>query len=168
MAKSNSTVGEMFQPVAPGVSWTAPPKSRPWLTPPTDTDVVSIANTYIGLLSSAEVANDLLDALETKTPLSLIAETFLLSGVSSGKHTLDAAVLVMPVVIEILKTIAMMNDIETVTFPEELEKGMKVHPRVLKQIIKDMTERADNITEDEPMLAPAEMGLMSRKKKEGV
>jgi hypothetical protein len=110
----------------------------------------------------------MLDALETKIPLSLIAETFLLSGVSSGKHTLDAAVLVMPVVIEVLKTIAVMNDIETVTFPEELEKGMKVHPRILKQVIKDMTERADNITEDEPMLAPAEMGLMSRKKKEGV
>jgi hypothetical protein len=169
MEKSNSTVGQMFQPVAPGVSWTAPPKSRPWLNPPKDTDVVSIANTYIGLLSSAEVANDLLDALETKTPLSLIAETFLLAGVSSGKHTIDAAVLVMPVVIEVLKTVAMMNDIETVTFPEELEKGMKVHPRVLKQVIKDMTERADNITEDEPMLdVPAEMGLMSRKKKEGV
>jgi hypothetical protein len=168
MQKSKSTIGQMFQPVAPGVSWTAPPKSRPWLNPPKDTDVVSIANTYIGLLSSAEVANDLLDALETKIPLSLIAETFLLSGVSSGKHTLDAAVLVMPVVIEVLKTIAVMNDIETVTFPEELEKGMKVHPRILKQVIKDMTERADNITEDEPMLAPAEMGLMSRKKKEGV
>jgi hypothetical protein len=169
MEKSNSTVGEMFQPVAPGVSWTAPPKGRPWLNPPKDTDIVSIANTYIGVLGSAEVANDLLDALETKMPLSLIAETFLLSGVSSGKHTLDAAVLVMPVVIEMLKTIAVMNNIETVTFPDELEKGMKVHPRILKKLIEDVTKNAGSIVEDETMIdAPAETGLMSRKKKEGV
>lgn len=169
MAQNDATVGEMFQPVPPGVSWTAPPKSRPWLNPPQDTDVVTIANSYIGVLGSAEVANDILDSLETKTPLSLIAETLLLSGVASGKHTLDAAVLVMPVVIEVLKTIAVMNNIETVTFPDELEKGMTVHPRVMKQVINDMTKRAGGIApEEETVAAPAETGLMARKKKEGV
>lgn len=168
MAQNDATVGEMFQPVPPGVSWTAPPKSRPWLNPPQDTDVVTIANNYIGVLGSAEVANDILDSLETKTPLSLIAETLLLSGVASGKHTLDAAVLVMPVVIEVLKTIAVMNNIETVTFPEELEKGMTVHPRVLRQVIDDMTKRAGGMAEENIVAAPAETGLMARKKKEGV
>lgn len=168
MAPSNSTVGEMFKPVPPGVSWTAPPKSRPWLNPPTDVNVVEIANTYIDLLGSEEVVNDVLDTLETKMPLSLIAETFLLSAVSEGKHTLDSAVLVMPVVIEVLKTIAMMNNIETVTFPKELEKGMTVHPRVLKQAIENMTKSTGGVVEEETIVAPAETGLMSRKKKEGV
>lgn len=169
MAQSNATIGEVFQPVPPGVSWTAPPKSRPWLNPPKDTDVVTIANTYISLLGSEEVANDILDALETEMPLSLIAESLLLNGVSGGKHTLDAAVLVMPVVIEVLKTIAVLNNIKTVTFPEELAKGMTIHPRVLKQTIEDMTKRAGGIVEEEAVVAaPAETGLMSRKKKEGV
>lgn len=169
MAQSNATVGEMFQPVPPGVSWTAPAKSRPWLNPPTDVNVVDIANTYISLLGSEEMVNDILDALETETPLSLIAESLLLNGVSAGKHTLDAAVLVMPVVIEVLKTIAVLNNIKTVTFPEELEKGMTVHPRVLKQTIEDMTKRAGGTVEEEAIVAaPADTGLMSRKKKEGV
>lgn len=167
MAKSNATVGEMFQPVPPGVSWTAPPKSRPWLNPPTDVNVVDIANTYISLLGSEEMVNDILDTLETEIPLSLIAESLLLNGVSAGKHTLDAAVLVMPVVIEVLKTIAVLNDIKTVTFPKELEKGMTIHPRVLRQTIEDMTKRAGGVVEEEAV-APAETGLMSRKKKEGV
>lgn len=169
MAQSDATIGEMFQPVPPGVSWTAPPKSRPWLNPPVDVNVVDIANTYISLLGSEEMVNDVLDALETGTPLSLIAESFLLSGVSSGKHTLDAAVLVMPVVIEVLKTIAVLNNIKTVTFPKELEKGMTIHPRVLRQTIEDMTKRAGGVVEEEAVVAaPAETGLMARKKKEGV
>lgn len=170
MAQSNATVGEMFQPVPPGVSWTAPPKSRPWLNPPSDVNVVDIANTYISLLGSEEMVNDVLDALETEMPLSLIAESFLLNGVSAGKHTLDAAVLVMPVVIEVLKTIAVLNNINTVTFPKELEKGMTIHPRVLKQTIEDMTKRAGGVVEEEEAVvaAPAETGLMARKKKEGV
>ncbi len=169
MAQSNATVGEMFQPVPPGVSWTAPPKSRPWLNPPVDVNVVDVANTYISLLGSEEMVNDILDALETKTPLSLIAESLLLNGVSAGKHTLDAAVLVMPVVIEVLKTIAVLNKIETVTFPKELEKGMTIHPRVLKQTIEEMTKRVAGGGEEEVVVAaPAETGLMARKKKEGV
>lgn len=168
MAKSNATVGEMFQPVPPGVSWTAPAKSRPWLNSPTDVNVVDIANTYISLLGSEEMVNDILDTLETEIPLSLIAESLLLNGVSAGKHTLDAAVLVMPVVIEVLKTIAVLNDIKTVTFPKELEKGMTIHPRVLRQTIEDMTKRAGGVEEEAVVAAPNETGLMARKKKEGV
>lgn len=169
MAVNNTTVGEVFQPVPPGVSWTAPPKSRPWLNPPQDTDIVTIANTYISLLGSSEVANDVLDALETKIPLSLIAESFLLNGVSAGKHTLDAAVLVMPVVIEVLKTIAELHNIDTITFPDELEKGMTVPPRVLKKVIEDMTKSAaGGAPVEEETMPPAPTGLMARKKKEGV
>lgn len=166
MAKSNATVGDLFQPVPPGVSWTAPPKSRPWLSPPEETDIVTISNNYISALGDEASVNDVLEALETKIPLSLIAESIVLTGVSIGKHTLDAGVLIMPVVIEVLKTIAVMNKIDTVTFPKELEKGMTVHPRVLKQVINDMTKSAGGVVEEET--APIETGLMSRKKKEGV
>ena len=139
MAQSNATVGEMFQPIPPGVSWTAPPKSRPWLNPPKDTDIVTIANTYISALGSTESMNDVLDAIETEIPLALNAETLVLNGVSSGKHTLDAAVLIMPVVIEVLKSVAALNIIDVVVFPKELEKGMTIHPRVLRQVIADTT-----------------------------
>ncbi len=168
MAQSNATVGEMLNPVPPGVSWTAPPKSRPWLNPPKDTDVVTIANTYISALGSVESMNDVLDAIDTEVPLAVIAESLVLNGVSTGKHTLDAAVLVMPVVIEVLKTIAALNKVDVVVFPKELEKGMTIHPRVLRQVITDTTqavaEKAESVVEE----APASKGLMSRMKKEGV
>lgn len=169
MVQNDATVGKMFQPVPPGVSWTAPPKSRPWLNPPEQTDIVDIANGYISKFGDENIVNDLLDTLETEVPLSVIAETIVLQGVASGKHTLDAAVLVMPVVIEVLKTIAVMNNIKTVTFPKELEEGMTVHPRVLKQVITDMTKRAGGVApEEEAVETPMPTGLMARNKKEGV
>lgn len=168
MAQNNTTIGEVFTPIPPGVSWTAPPKSRPWLNPPKDTDIVTIANTYISVLGSPETMNDVLDALDTQMPLSLIAESFVLGGVSTGKHTLDAGVLVMPVVIEVLKTIAALNKIDVVTFPKELEKGMTIHPRVLKQVIAQTTEAAAESAKPATEAAPVAKGLMSRMKKEGV
>ena len=168
MAKSNATVGEVFQSIPPGLSWTAPAKSRPWLNPPKETDIVTIANDYISSFADESTVNDMLDALETEVPLSVIAETIVLAGVSEGKHTIDAAVLVMPVVIEVLKTIAVMNNIKTVTFPKELEEGMNIHPRVLRQVIEDMTKRAGGVPEEEVVETPAPTGLMARNKKEGV
>jgi hypothetical protein len=168
MAQSNATVGEMFTPIPPGISWTADAKSRPWLNPPKDTNVVTIANTYISALGSAESMNDVLDAIDTETPLAVIAESLVLNGVSTGKHTLDAAVLVMPVVIEVLKTIAALNKVDVVVFPKELEKGMTIHPRVLKQVIADTTQAAAQTAEPVVEEAPVSKGLMSRMKKEGV
>jgi hypothetical protein len=168
MLNSNTKLGEVFTPTPPGISWTADPKSRPWLRPPQETDVVKIANAYIDMLGNTELMNDVLDALDTKTPLAVIAEVFVMKGVGMGRHTLDAAVLVMPVVIEVLKTIAALNKIEVVTFPKELEKGMTVHPRILKKVINDMTqtvaEQATPVAEQEE----SPKGLMSRMKKEGV
>ena len=166
MLNSNTKLGDVFVPTPPGISWTAEPKSRPWMRPPQETDVVKIANNYIDMLGNPELMNDLLDSLETKTPLSVIAEILVMKGVSVGRHTLDAAVLVMPVVIEVLKTLAALSKIEVVTFPKELEKGMTIHPRVLKKVIQRTTETAASVAA--PVEEEAPKGLMSRMKKEGV
>jgi hypothetical protein len=168
MLNSNTKVGDVYHPVPPGISWTAAPKSRPWLRPPQETDIVKIANNYIDMLGSTALMNDILDALDTKTPLSVVAEVLVMKGAGDGRHTLDAAVLVMPVVIEVLKTIAVLNKIEVVTFPRELEKGMTVHPRVLKKVIQGTTESAASAAVPVEEETPVSKGLMSRMKKEGV
>ena len=163
------TFGELATPVVPGISWTAPEKSRAWLQPTKEVDVATIAQLYIAVLAAPEAANDVLDALETKTPIATIAETFMLVGVSKGLHTIDAGILVMPVIMETLKTIADMNDIDTVMFPSELEKDITIHPRIIRKMTEEiMAGETEVVEEAMPMEEPAPMGLMSRKKKEGV
>lgn len=164
MLENESKVGDVISNVPPGISWTAPSKGRPWLNSPKVVDISSIAKGYIEALGQAEVANDILDALESEIPLAVIAETFMLTGVHKGRHTLDAGILVMPVIIEVLQSIADFNNIETVKFTEELVKGTTVHPRVLREFAKKVSQP---VVADEPVTEPEQpTGLMARKNKE--
>lgn len=168
MLENETKVGDVLTAVPPGISWTAEPKSRPWMKPPQHTDVTTIARGYMMSLGQPEATNDVLDALETKVPLATIAETFMLANVAKGRHTLDAGVLVMPVIIEVLKSIAEFNKIETVLFQEELEKGTTIHPRVLRQYMEKMKNKSGEPVVEEPMPIEEPKGLMARKNKEVV
>lgn len=164
MLENESKVGDVISIAPPGISWTAPSKGRPWMNAPKVVDVSSVAQSYINALGQAEVANDILDALESEIPLATIAETFMLTGVHKGRHTLDAGILVMPVIIEVLQSIADFNNIETIKFTEDLVKGTTVHPRVLRDFVKKVSEPVKPVMEEAPMVEPK--GLMARKNKE--
>lgn len=171
MVKSESKLGEVLVSTPPGVSWTDAPKSRPWLSAPQITSATKLAHQYIGMLGAKESTNDLLDALETNVPLAVFAETIMLGGVSKGIHTIDAGILIMPVIIEVLKTIAEFNNIKYVVFPEELNEGTTVPPRVLRKVIDDMTKgvaATEVAPMAEPVLPEEPTGLMARTKKVGV
>lgn len=165
MLENESTVGEMLTSRAPGISWTAPPKSRPWLNPPARVKVTDVAKSYILVLGQPEAANDILDALETGVPIATIAESIMLMHVSEGRHTLDAGILVMPVIMEVLKSIADFNDIKVVMFQKDLEVGTTISPRLMRQFVNKI-----NAPLDEPVLDKAlpeePAGLMVRKQKE--
>jgi len=164
MLENESKVGDVISIAPPGISWTAPSKGRPWMNSPNVVDVSSVAQSYINALGQAEAANDILDALESEIPLATIAETFMLTGVHKGRHTLDAGILVMPVIMEVLQSIADFNKIETIKFTEDLVKGTTVHPRVLREFAKKVSEPVEAA---EPMMEQEQpMGLMARKNKE--
>jgi hypothetical protein len=165
MLENESTVGEMLTSQAPGISWTAPPKSRPWLNPPAQVKVTTVAKSYMMALGQAEAANDILDALETGVPIATIAESFMLAHVSEGRHTLDAGILVMPVIMELLKSIADFNDIKVVMFQKDLETGTTIPPRLMREFVNKMNAPIDEPVLDEAL--PEEpAGLMARKQKE--
>lgn len=166
MLENESKLGDVLSIAPPGISWTAPSKGRPWMNQPDEVNVSSVAQYYINAIGQAAAANDILDALETKVPLATIAETFMLTGVSKGRHTLDAGVLVMPVIIEVLQSIADFNNIKTVKFTQDLEKGTTIHPRVLREFAKKASEPVQEPMVEEAMVEPT--GLMARKSKEVV
>lgn len=164
MLENESKLGDVLSTVPPGISWTAPSKGRPWMNQPKVVDVSSVAQGYINSLGQAEAANDILDALESKIPLATIAETFMLTGVHKGRHTLDAGILVMPVIIELLQSIADLNKIKTVKYTEDLEKGTTVHPRVIRQFMEQANAPVEEPVVEEAVTEPS--GLMARKNKE--
>lgn len=164
MLKPEAQFSDIATAVSPGISWTAPLKGRPWMNPPKSVSVTDIAQQYIAAIGDAASANSVLEALETKMPLSIIAETFMMGGVSKGMHTLDAGVLVMPVIIEILKTVAELNDIEYVVFPEDVEAPV-VPTRLLNKVISATTKTIAEQAQTPEMPEEEQTGLMARKMK---
>lgn len=155
---------DLIKPIPPGNSWTDAPKTWPWQNPPKLVNVDEIAQQYIDRMSSNTMINSMLDVLDTNVPLASMAEAMMLSGVGAGIHTIDAGILVMPVIIEMLKTAAEMHDVKYKMFAEdELEKS-EIDMRVINAAIK----RAMSIKEVTPEEAESEpivelSGLMARK-----
>jgi len=166
MATNELTAGQVLQPIPAGISWTAPEKSRAWQNPPKFTKLSDVANNYISMLSSKNMANSVLDAVETKAPLASLAESIMLAGVLKGAHTLDTGILVMPIIIEMLKTVAMIHDIKTVTYSEEYDDMRSIPTRAVKMALASNMEMPT-----EEMSSPVEelkTGLMQRKTKMGI
>lgn len=164
------TPADVNRPVPPGISWTDPAKSRPWQQPPRYVKLTDVAQMYMETLMSEEAGNDLLDSLETGVPLSVIAEATMLAGVHSGLHTVDMGILVMPIIMETLKSVAVFNDIETKMYASDYDKEEAVSPRVIKQAIANSINKLKDV-EEPPMVmeaAPPMSGLMGRKNKEVV
>jgi hypothetical protein len=159
---SDLSPADIIRPVPPGISWTAPPKGRPWTNPPKLVKVNDIAQGYIDNLSSASVMNSMLDVIDTKVPLASMAEAIMLSGVNKGIHTIDAGILVMPVIIEMLKTVAELQGSEYTIFADELTEGDDIPERVARAAIKKATEKPTTIEE---VVTPRVQlsGLMSKK-----
>jgi hypothetical protein len=164
---TNLSAIDVIKPVPPGISWTAPPQGRPWTNPPKFVKVSDIAQGYIDNLSSAAMMNSILDVIDTQVPLAAMAEAIMLSSVNKGIHTIDAGILVMPVIIEMLKTAAELHGVDYTVFPDELTKDDDIPERVARAAIKKASE-APKKTEEVVTPRVELSGLMSKKPMENM
>lgn len=164
-----SNVADLITYTPPGVSWTAPDKSRPWQNPPKLVDIKDVANYYIESISDPEAHDDLMDAVETPVPLAVTAEALMMGHVSEGIHTLDAGILVMPVIIEMLQTAAMIAKTDFVIYPDDYDKKAIVSNRVARLAVDKALKRmkeGDTVAVEDPLAKEEPKGLMARKQKE--
>jgi len=164
MQPNKASPFDVLQPVAPGISWTAPEKSRPWQQPPQLVNIGDVVQKYMDNFSDLEVMSSAIDAIETKVPLSVMAQSIMLNHVSEGVHTMDMGILVMPVIIELLITFAELSNIDYIVFPDEIEKEYIVPLGVAKLAMKKALESMEKTVEQVQETKPA--GLMARKQKE--
>lgn len=157
---ANLTVMDFIKPVAPGISLTDKPKTTPWNTPPKMVNVSEIAQKYVDGLSSAEMLNSTLDAIETGVPLAALANAMMITGVASNVHTIDAGILVIPVIIEMLVTLAEIHNVEYTVFPKNLDDDI-VPDRVLNNAIKKAMQPVKEEQQPAPVVELS--GLMARK-----
>lgn len=81
-----------------------------------------------------------------------------------GYHTVELAFLVTPILVEMIKTIADLNDVPSVVSYDDQVKQQRVDPRVIKELIDEMKTKVTNNPET-VVDKQSPKGLMSRGEK---
>ena len=154
---------EQFKGPVPGQGMTAEPQSRPWFNPPEITTVEQAAEYYLPRLGAPKAIEGMLDAIDMKIPLTVLAETLTTGGVMQGVHTIDVAVLINPVIVEFLKNMAESAGVEY-DLGDKTKDDDAPSPSMIKKVISEFEESKDIKQEDIVEDDSEPMGLMSRKK----
>tara|TARA_R110000803_G_scaffold146772_1_gene212470 strand:+ start:202 stop:714 length:513 start_codon:yes stop_codon:yes gene_type:complete len=155
----------------PGQSLTAELGNRPWQQPSELKTLEDAVDYYIPRLGDPTLMNKTLSIIESGVSLTSIAEIFTLSGTMEGKHNVDVAVLVSPVIVEFLKGLGDLAGIKYTIDADEEDKSdvspldmIEAEKELLKEedveeLVTDTIQ--DNVEETETMEEPK--GLMARR-----
>lgn len=159
---ANMSPADFIKPVPAGISLTDIPRSTPWNTPPKLVKVEEVAQRYISTLSAPNTVNSMLDILETGVPIAALANAMMLTGVASNVHTIDVGILVIPVIVEMLVTLAEIHGVDYELFDKDPDAD-NVPARVIRKALQKAKETSAEVVEEpsEPIMS----GLMVRKNK---
>ena len=127
----------------PGQSLTTEPGNVPWEQPPQYADTEQVLAFYLSKFEDEEKLDDTMYLLEDGFPLSVLVDSMTTMGVMEGVHTLDAAILVKPVIHEYLKTLGENMGISVVESdePTKAERDkQRMAQRLIMQIAKSNPE----------------------------
>ena len=161
---------QSFDRPIPGMGMTFEVGSRPWQTPPEITTVEQATNYYVERMNTDQFKAQLVDVIEMGVPLATLANTIQLASVMEGVHSVDVGMLVIPIIVELLMTIAEAEGVQYQTGMEGMETE---RPTAVSRIINDKMNELRAPTEDigieEPQVEiqqeeqPQPMGLMARR-----
>ena len=155
----------------PGQGLTAPLGGRPWQQPPQFTTVEQAIEYYTPKIMDKEFGPQLLEVMELGVPLTVIANALQTSSVMEGKHTIDVGILMLPILVELMITLAEANDVSYKTGMEAQEDTSISNTQIAlaekKGILKTeedspvMPER--EVPQEVPQETEGQKGLMSRR-----
>ena len=96
-------IATAFDRPIPGQSLTTEPRNNPWEQPPQMADIEDVTKFYIERLANKDVIDDFAAMIQAGATLPPIVESTYLQGVMRGLHTLDAGLLVAPIIHQFLK-----------------------------------------------------------------
>ena len=150
----------------PGQSLTHEVRARPWQNPPQFNTVEESMDWYLERFDNPELVEEMLSIIENKVPLSVIANSMQLGAVLQGVHSIDVGVLITPIIIEILRTLAEKTDTDYVIGdePEDTDRPSdavieSAVNKIKSMPIEDKVEEEEEIEEDDE----EPMGLMARR-----
>jgi hypothetical protein len=142
----------------PGQSLTVEPGSVPWEKPPQYVTLDEVASFYSEKLDNPEAIFEMLNLLDKKIPILTIVNTMIKASIMQGYHTVDTGFLVTPILVEIIKTLAELNDVSYRVSAEDAAKERTVSPAIIKQLIDEAKKKV----EKSPEAVVERKGLMAK------
>jgi hypothetical protein len=96
-----------------------------------------------------------------EAPVVGIATTVIKAGMMKGIHSIDVGFLAVPVIVELIKTIAEMNDVKYVLSDEDMRKYTEIDESLAQDVIREMKQDVS-----ESLDKPVRKGLMAKGEKE--
>ena len=112
---------QSFDRPIPGMGMTHEVGARPWQNPPTYTTVEEAVNYYVERMSTDQFRDQLIDVMEMGIPLTTMANTIQLASVMVGVHTVDVGMMLLPILVELLKSMGDASNVQYVTGMEKTE-----------------------------------------------
>lgn len=147
----------------PGQSLTVEPGSVPWENPPQYVTLADAVGFYTEKMDDPEIILDLLDTLKRDIPILTIVNTITKASLMKGYHTVDVGFLITPILVEMIKTIAELNDVPYIISYDDQMKTERVNPRVIKQLIEEMRTKIE--ANPETIVEQPRKGLMAKGEK---
>lgn len=160
---------QSFDRPIPGMGMTFEVGSRPWQTPPELTTVEQATDYYVERMNTDAFKGQLVDVMEMGVPLATLANTIQLASVMEGVHSVDVGILMIPIIVELLITIADSQGAKYQTGMEGMENERATAPnRIISDIMRErnMKEEEMPMEETQEMVQEEQMqpmGLMARR-----
>ena len=115
----------MFNAPIPGQSLTTEPGNSPWEQPPMTVDLDEIVKFYVGNILEPRGMRVLGKALKEGIPAVQLAETMIQHSVMKGIHSIDSGMIALPVVVELLITVAELEGVKKFRLDAQLEEELE-------------------------------------------
>jgi|TARA_R110000772_G_scaffold4258_3_gene14998 hypothetical protein len=156
----------VFDLPVPGMGMTHELGSRPWQQPAQYTTIDDVAQLYVAQMQDESFMEQALNLLETKMPVTMIANAMQTTNVMNGVHSIDLGVLALPIIMEMVMLIADTEGVDYVTGTER-----DIEAEVSGSSIEVATEKATGETpitepdmmEEEQTEETMPTGLMARR-----
>lgn len=140
-----------FDGPIPGQSLTAEPGNAPWEKPSKFSDPMDALEMYMEKLADEEALDDILDMLDIGVPVSVVAGSMLTAGVMNGMHTVDVKLLLKPLLMTQIKTLADVTGVEyKMTMEEYRDRDAEAKRKREAKLAAKLSMRTGKITKPDP------------------
>ena len=159
----------VFDLPVPGMGMTHEVGARPWQQPAQYTEIDDVAQFYLAKMEDEAFNDNVLNLLETKMPVTMIANALQTTGVMNGVHTIDVGMLTLPIIMEMIMFLADSEGIDYVSGTERDINSEVMDTSIELAVDKvaddnDMMNEENIIEENEPMVEnEMPTGLMARR-----